>query len=87
MEEVYKTTYSNIDVYESIINGYPLMRRCDDNWVNATQILKIAGFLKTQRTRILEREVHQLVHKKVQGGHGKFQGTWVPLDFAQELAK
>ena len=86
MEEVYKTTYSNIDVYESIINGYPLMRRCDDNWVNATQILKIAGFLKTQRTRILEREVHQLVHKKVQGGHGKFQGTWVPLDFAQELA-
>ena len=62
------------------------MRRCDDDWVNATQILKIAGFGKAQRTRILEREVHKFVHRKVQGGHGKFQGTWVPLDFAKELA-
>lgn len=86
MVEVYTSTYSHIDVYESTINDIPLMRRCDDDWVNATQILKIAGFGKAQRTRILEREVHKFVHRKVQGGHGKFQGTWVPLDFAKELA-
>lgn len=86
MVEVYTSTYSHIDVYESTINDIPLMRRCDDNWVNATQILKIAGFGKAQRTRILEREVHKYTHRKVQGGHGKFQGTWVPLDFAKELA-
>ncbi|CAI8510000.1 unnamed protein product [Pichia kudriavzevii] len=86
MVEVYTATYSHIDVYESTIDGIQLMRRCDDNWVNATQILKIAGFGKTQRTRLLEREVHNLVHRKVQGGHGKFQGTWIPLDLAIQLA-
>lgn len=86
MVEVYTSTYSHIDVYESVINDIPLMRRCDDNWVNATQILKIAGFGKAQRTRLLEREVHKFNHRKVQGGHGKFQGTWVPLEFAKDLA-
>ncbi|KAG7861576.1 hypothetical protein KL919_002310 [Ogataea angusta] len=63
------------------------MRRCEDDWVNATQILKIAGFGKAQRTRLLEKEVHQFKHQKIQGGYGRFQGTWVPLDFARELAQ
>ncbi|KAH3665423.1 hypothetical protein OGAPHI_003607 [Ogataea philodendri] len=76
-----------VDVIESTVNGIPLMRRCDDDWVNATQILKIAGFGKAQRTRLLEREVHQFKHQKIQGGYGRFQGTWVPLDFARELAE
>ncbi len=62
------------------------MRRCDDDWVNATQILKIAGYGKAQRTRILEKEVHQHEHRKVQGGFGRFQGTWIPLNLARELA-
>ncbi|TID26220.1 hypothetical protein CANINC_002809 [Pichia inconspicua] len=84
--QVYKATYSQIDVYESAVNGQPLMRRCDDDWVNATQIMKIAGYAKAPRTRILEKEVHIQTHRKVQGGHGKFQGTWVPLPFARELA-
>lgn len=62
------------------------MRRCDDDWVNATQILKIAGYGKAQRTRILEKEVHQHEHRKIQGGFGRFQGTWIPLNLAKELA-
>lgn len=76
-----------MDVYESTYNDIPLMRRCDDNWVNATQILKIAGYGKAQRTRILEKEVHQHEHRKIQGGFGRFQGTWVPLEFARKLAQ
>lgn len=56
------------------------MRRRLDSWLNATQILKVAGFDKPQRTRILEREVQKGVHEKVQGGYGKYQGTWIPLD-------
>lgn len=51
------------------------MRRQSDNWVNATHILKAAGFDKPARTRILERDVQKGNHEKVQGGYGKFQGN------------
>ena len=50
------------------------MRRRHDDWINATHILKAAGFDKPARTRILEREVQKEVHEKVQGGYGKYQG-------------
>lgn len=51
------------------------MRRRHDNWINATHILKAAGFDKPARTRILERDVQKDVHEKIQGGYGKYQGT------------
>lgn len=51
------------------------MRRRHDDWINATHILKAAGFDKPARTRILEREVQKELHEKVQGGYGKYQGT------------
>jgi len=63
------------------------MRRRADSWLNATQILKVAGFDKPQRTRILEREVQKGEHEKVQGGYGKYQGTWIPLDRGLELCR
>jgi hypothetical protein len=50
------------------------MRRKSDSYLNATQILKVAGFDKPQRTRVLEREVQKGEHEKVQGGYGKYQG-------------
>lgn len=67
------------------------MRRRADDWINATHILKVAGFDKPSRTRILEREVQKGVHEKVQGGYGKYQGmaqvqpcnlyhTFLPVD-------
>ena len=52
-----------------------VMRRRGDDWINATHILKAAGFDKPARTRILEREVQKETHEKVQGGYGKYQGT------------
>lgn len=58
--------------------GVAVMRRRSDSWLNATQILKVAGFDKPQRTRILEREVQKGEHEKVQGGYGKYQGTKLP---------
>lgn len=63
------------------------MRRKKDGWVNATHILKVANFPKARRTRILERDVQTGIHEKVQGGYGKYQGTWVPLQRAVEIAK
>ncbi|KAG5436893.1 hypothetical protein PCANB_001646 [Pneumocystis canis] len=85
--KIYKTTYSGVPVYEYVVKGVAVMRRCSDSYINATQILKVAEFDKPQRTKILEREVQKGEHEKVQGGYGKYQGTWIPLSRAQELAQ
>lgn len=64
--------------------GVAVMRRKSDAWLNATQILKVAGFDKPQRTRVLEREVQKGTHEKVQGGYGKYQGnSHLPACFQQ----
>ncbi|CAG8940148.1 unnamed protein product [Penicillium salamii] len=87
MENIYSATYSSNPVYELKIDGDSVMRRRADDWVNATHILKAAGFDKPARTRILEREVQKGVHEKVQGGYGKYQGTWIPLSEGRQLAE
>lgn len=61
-------------VYEMVCRDVAVMRRRSDAYLNATQILKVAGFDKPQRTRVLEREVQKGEHEKVQGGYGKYQG-------------
>ncbi|KAI5961775.1 SWI4 [Candida margitis] len=83
---VFRAIYSNTEVYECDMNESPIMRRCKDDWVNATQILKCCNFPKAKRTKILEKGVQQGLHEKVQGGFGRFQGTWIPLEDARRLA-
>ena len=39
------------------VNNIAVMRRQNDNWLNATQILKVAGVDKGRRTKILEKEI------------------------------
>ncbi|KAI1394452.1 apses-domain-containing protein [Hypoxylon trugodes] len=78
-----------VPVYEYQFGGdmkEHVMRRRQDDWVNATHILKAAGFDKPARTRILEREVQKDRHEKIQGGYGKYQGTWIPLEAGEQLA-
>ncbi|CAK4032453.1 Cell division cycle-related res2 pct1 [Lecanosticta acicola] len=84
--KIYSATYSNVPVYELVVAGNQVMRRRSDDWINATHILKVADYDKPARTRILEREVQKGVHEKVQGGYGKYQGTWIPLVDGRELA-
>ncbi|KAI0003903.1 ANK-repeat protein MBP1 [Xylariaceae sp. FL0662B] len=87
---IYSATYSGIPVYEFQFGTdlkEHVMRRRQDNWINATHILKAAGFDKPARTRILEREVQKDVHEKIQGGYGKYQGTWIPLEAGEQLAQ
>ncbi|KAM0809199.1 putative HTH APSES-type domain-containing protein [Seiridium cardinale] len=87
---IYSATYSGIPVYEFQF-GQDLkehvMRRRQDDWINATHILKAAGYDKPARTRILEREVQKDEHEKIQGGYGKYQGTWIPLETGSQLAQ
>ncbi|ETN43490.1 uncharacterized protein HMPREF1541_02649 [Cyphellophora europaea CBS 101466] len=85
--EIYSATYSNVPVYELKIAGDHVMRRRSDDWVNATHVLKIAGLDKPARTRCLEKDVQNGVHEKIQGGYGKYQGTWIPLNEARSLAE
>lgn len=75
-----------VPVFEAMIRGISVMRRTSDSWVNATQILKVAGIPKTARTKILDKEIQTGTHEKVQGGYGKYQGTWIPFERGQELA-
>ncbi|KAF9114739.1 hypothetical protein BGX27_009963 [Mortierella sp. AM989] len=85
--QIFKATYSGVPVFEMICRGVAVMRRRSDSYLNATQILKVAEFDKPQRTRILEREVQKGEHEKVQGGYGKYQGTWVPYDRGVQLCQ
>lgn len=63
------------------------MRRRADGWLNATQILKVAGVEKGKRTKVLEKEVLAGEHEKVQGGYGKYQGTWISYVRGREFCR
>lgn len=85
--QIYSATYSNVPVFEFVTSEGPIMRRKLDSWINATHILKIAKFPKAKRTRILEKDVQTGIHEKVQGGYGKYQGTYVPLNLGEKIAR
>lgn len=68
-------------------HGVAIMRRRHDSWLNATQILKVAGIDKGKRTKVLEKEILSGRHEKVQGGYGKYQGTWVSYDRGVEFCR
>ncbi|KAJ7504181.1 transcription regulator HTH, apses-type DNA-binding domain-containing protein [Mycena galericulata] len=62
------------------------MRRRSDLWMNANQILQVAGFDKHQRALILEHAVQKGEHENVQEGYIRHRGTWIPLERALDLA-
>src|SRR5947208_13378660 len=69
------------------VNNVAVMRRRSDSWLNATQILKVAGIDKGKRTKVLEKEILTGDHKKVQGGYGKYQGTWIKYERGVEFCR
>ncbi|TQB76415.1 hypothetical protein MPDQ_000239 [Monascus purpureus] len=85
--QIYRAVYSNVSVYEMEVNGVAVMKRRSDSWLNATQILKVAGVVKAKRTKTLEKEIAAGEHEKVQGGYGKYQGTWVNYQRGVELCR
>ncbi|PTB67631.1 apses-domain-containing protein [Trichoderma citrinoviride] len=85
--QIYSASYSGVDVYEMEVNSIAVMRRRHDSWLNATQILKVAGVDKGKRTKILEKEIQIGEHEKVQGGYGKYQGTWIKFDRGVEVCR
>lgn len=69
------------------VNQVAVMRRRKDSWLNATQILKVAGIEKGKRTKVLEKEILSGEHEKVQGGYGRYQGTWISYGRGVEFAR
>jgi len=69
------------------VNAVAVMRRRKDSWLNATQILKVAGIDKGKRTKVLEKEILSGDHEKVQGGYGRYQGTWISYSRGVEFAR
>ena len=69
------------------VNRIAVMRRRHDSWLNATQILKVAGIEKGKRTKVLEKEILAGEHEKVQGGYGKYQGTWINYKRGREFCQ
>ncbi|KAI5809379.1 hypothetical protein BZA77DRAFT_335793 [Pyronema omphalodes] len=84
---IYTAVYSGVAVFEMTINNVAVMRRRDDSWLNATQILKVAGVEKGKRTKVLEKEILSGTHEKVQGGYGKYQGTWIDFERGREFCR
>lgn len=82
-----QAVYSSVAVYEMEVNGVAVMRRRSDGWLNATQILKVAGVDKGKRTKILEKEILPGEHEKIQGGYGKYQGTWISYQRGREFCR
>ncbi len=85
--DVVPHTYAGIEVFQMMVNGVVLMHRKKDSWVNATQILKVAGYEKHHRTRVLQEQIEKVEHEKVQGGYGKYQGTWVSWKRGEKFAR
>ncbi|KAF2213282.1 hypothetical protein CERZMDRAFT_10809, partial [Cercospora zeae-maydis SCOH1-5] len=85
--QIYTAVYSNVSVYEMEVDGVAVMRRRSDGWLNATQILKVAGVDKGKRTKVLEKEILTGEHEKVQGGYGKYQGTWISYRRGREFCR
>lgn len=69
------------------IQGTAVMRRRADSWLNATQILKVAHIEKGRRTKILEKEILTGDHEKVQGGYGRYQGTWISYPRGRDFCR
>lgn len=85
--QIYSSVYSGVEVYEMEVNKIAVMRRRNDSHLNATQILKVAGLDKGKRTKILEKEIQTGEHEKVQGGYGKYQGTWISFERGVEVCR
>jgi hypothetical protein len=65
------------------------MRRKEDSWLNAGQILRVAGLTDHDRLKAIRalRAAMPGEFETVNGGNPLYQGTWVPYESGRELAR
>ncbi|KAJ3008734.1 UNVERIFIED_CONTAM: hypothetical protein HDU68_002976 [Siphonaria sp. JEL0065] len=82
--------YANQPVIELIYRGVSVLRRTGYLAINGTQILTLSGITdRARRARVLDVKCvgQGWPHERIQGGAGRFQGTWMPTAQALQLAK
>nr|GAT44863.1 predicted protein [Mycena chlorophos] len=85
--KIVEKSYGGTPVYEMTCNGIAVMKRRSDAWLNANQILKVAGLNTLQSREVMESEVWGGEHETLKRGGGAFQGTWIPLARAVALCE
>lgn len=77
-----------IPVYEYTFNGNVIMVDSENSMVHFTGVWKALGHQKADVVRLIESEPAVAgVVRKVRGGYLKIQGTWLPYEIAEQLAK
>jgi hypothetical protein len=81
-----QAAYLGVDVWEIEIGRTAVMRRCRDNWLNGTQILKIARLNRVERRKALDGVKNgQKVYAR--GRHSKYSGMWIDFGTGLRLCK
>ncbi|KAL6245449.1 transcriptional regulator swi6 [Rhinocladiella similis] len=83
--QIHAVLRSSVPVYEININGILVMRHQNDSWVNATSMLRAIGVDNGTMRRKIIVEIGG-PQRVTNGGHPFYQGTWVPLATARDLA-
>ncbi|GMF07707.1 unnamed protein product [Ambrosiozyma monospora] len=73
-----------IPCYEVELNGVTVLRRSDNNYINATKLLNSTHMTRGKRDGILKSELNKKIVRK---GPMKFMGIWLPLQKAEIIAK
>ncbi|KAA1080654.1 hypothetical protein PGT21_015981 [Puccinia graminis f. sp. tritici] len=77
-----------IPVFEYPLNGQYIMIDCETGMVHFTGIWKALGHTKADVVKLVESDPTIAPYlRKVRGGYLKIQGTWLPFDTAQTLAR
>ncbi|KAF0444013.1 apses-domain-containing protein [Gigaspora margarita] len=63
---IYSAVYSGVPVYEFLVRDVAVMRRRPDSYLNATQILKVAGLEKEQAMAALRRQAAKATTTTIQ---------------------
>ncbi|KAK5229940.1 transcriptional regulator swi6 [Exophiala xenobiotica] len=87
--KVYSITRRNVPVLEIRVRGTKVMRRKEDSWLNAGQILRVAGLTDHDRMKAIRalRAAIPGEFETINGGNPLYQGTWVPYESGRELAR
>lgn len=79
---------NNVPMLELKLGNRRIARRKTDDYINATHILRAAGFETiNERSSILEQVNKTVTTDVVRGGYAIYQGTYIPLPDARALAK
>jgi hypothetical protein len=84
---VKKATYCGRNVKEIWWKNVPILIRTNDEFINASQILKAAKLKKQKRKEILKKLCKLVPFEKVETGFYVYQGIWIPKIAGRRLAE